>query len=237
MLSNFKAFVSKLDKRSMDKRRSNDYHFLMHILKIVLVGLLSLSASAAQFKYNELMIKDYDEMNHMVQAKVKKARAVGSNTSDENINDQEAIEQLREALKLIFSRPNSDNMIAKLTPEVRRELSGYGAFNDVISGLAAEALAVVKSEKAPPSQQATGIFLLENMLSEIRPEIGNNEGLRRVVEKIRDAKVEISSDVKRDLKLRGMFKAMDPSKLASDILKAMPKEDPKKAAKAQSDDY
>ena len=219
-----------MDERSVDKRRKDDYHFLMHILNLALITVFSLSGHAAQFKYNELMIKDYDEMSNMVQAHVKKARSVGSNTSDENVNDKEAINHLREALKLIFSRPNSDNMIAKLIPDIRRELGGYGAFEDTVSGLAAEQLGIVKNDKSPGSQQATAIFFLENLLSEIRPEIGINENLRRVAERIKDAKVKVSDDVKRDMKLRGMFKTMDPSKLAADILKATPAEAQKKKA-------
>ena len=95
----------------------------MKTLFFVFLCLFCLQTSAAMFKYNELMIKDYDEMLKLVQGQVKKSRAVGSNTSDDNVNDAEAIEHLREALKLMFSRPNSDNMIAKLMPEVRRDLS------------------------------------------------------------------------------------------------------------------
>src|SRR5689334_3957682 len=134
-------------------------------MKTILYGftaLLSLTLSlqlfAAQFKYNELMLKDYDEMLQMVNGKLKKARSVGSNSSDDNVNDQEAVEHLREAVKLILSRPDSDNMVAKLIPEVRKELSGYNAFEDVLSGITAEAVAVVKDEKAANQAQATGIF-------------------------------------------------------------------------------
>jgi hypothetical protein len=61
------------------------------------------------------------------------------------------------------------------------------------------------------------------MISEIRPEIPNHEGFRKVIETIADADVGISSDVKKDMKLRGMFKAIDPSKLAREILNAQPK--------------
>jgi hypothetical protein len=204
----------------------------MKTLICALLTLFCLETSAAMFKYNELMIKDYDEMNKMVQSKVKQARAVGSNSSDENVNDTEAIEHLREALKLIYSRPNSDNMIAKLMPDVRRELQGYSAYEDSISGLTAEALEVIKNPKAATSQQATALFVLENILSEIRPEAGSNDDLRRVVERVKDAKIKVPNDVVKDLKLRGMYKTRNPSDTAADILKKLPKKEKKPEKKA-----
>lgn len=205
----------------------------MKTLFSVLLTLFCLETSAAMFKYNELMIKDYDEMYKMVQAQVKKARAVGSNSSDENVNDAEAIEHLREALKLIYSRPNSDNMIAKLMPDVRRELQGYSAYEDSISGLTAEALEVIKNPKAATSQQATALFVLENIMSEVRPEAGSNDDLRRVVERVKDAKIKVSNDVMKDLKLRGMYKTRNPSDMATDILKKLPKKEKKPEKKAE----
>jgi hypothetical protein len=232
----FPVFASKLINGSMDKCRAPNYAFLMHILKFVLPSLLFLTACASssrhgeghygppapQFKYNELMLKDYDEMNKMVQNLLKKARAVGSNTSDENVDDQEAVAHLREALKLIFTRPNSDNMVAKLAPEVRRELATYNAVDRTLMSLANEGLATVLADNVAVTQQASALFMLENMLSEIRPEIHNRADLRKVVETIADADVGISSDVKKDMKLRGMFKAIDPSKLAREILNSQP---------------
>jgi len=178
--------------------------------------------STAQFRYNELMIKDYDEMSHMVNAKLKKARSVGSNSSDENVDDQEALENLREAVKLILSRPDSDNMVAKLMPEVRKELLGYNAFEDTLSGLAAEAVAVAKDDNVANSAQATALVVLENLLAQIRPEVGSNTDLRRIAEKIKNARISISTGVRKDLKLRGMFVPKNPSELAKDILKAAP---------------
>ncbi len=206
----------------------------MKTLIYVVLTLFCLQSSAAMFKYNELMIKDYDEMYKLVQGKVKQARSVGSNTSDENVNDAEAIEHLREALKLIFSRPNSDNMIAKLMPDVRRELSGYSAYEDSISGLTAEALEVIKNKKAATSQQATALFVLENIMSEVRPEAANNDDLRRVVERVKDAKIKITNDVVKELKLRGMYKTRNPSEMAQDIIKSLPKKP--KAVEKKSDE-
>jgi hypothetical protein len=208
----------------------------MKILLYALLSLFCLQTAAAMFKYSELMIKDYDEMNKLVQTQVKKSRAVGSNATDENVNDAEAVEHLREALKLMFSRPNSDNMIAKLMPDVRRELTGYSAFEDSVSSITAEALEVIKNEKAATSQQATALFMLDNILSEIRPEAANNDDFRRIVERVKDAKIKIPGDVMKELKLRGMYKSKNPTDTAKDILKGLPKKEEKKAAPKKTEE-
>ncbi len=220
--------------------------FLFHIIALIsitlTVGCKSQSAKddsdsrevrtrTAQFRYNELMIKDYDEMSQMVNGKLKQARSVGSNSSDENVNDQEAVEHLREAVKLILSRPDSDNMVAKLMPEVRKELSGYNAFEDVLSGITAEVIAVVKDDKAAPSSQATGIFVLENLIALIKSEAGGNNDLRRILDRIRSGDIDVSDSVRKDMKLRGMFKTMNPSKAAKTVLKSLPPLADKKSGK------
>ncbi len=184
-------------------------------LAFALTALFAHQTQAAQFKYNELMLKDYDEMLQMVNSKLKKARAVED-------NDQEAVEHLREAVKLILSRPDSDNMVAKLIPEIRKELTGYNAFDDVLSALAAEEITIVKDKQAAGSVKATSLFVLTNMISLIKPEAVNNNDLRRVLDRIRSADIEITDSVKHDIKLRGMFNTPNPSKTAKEVLKNLP---------------
>src|SRR5258708_3483280 len=89
--------------------------------RIVLISAL-LSASSAfatghNYKYSDLVIRDYDEMSKEVQIRVRNAHKANKDGEDSS-GDPAAIEELRDGLKLIFSRPNSDNMVAKLTPDI-----------------------------------------------------------------------------------------------------------------------
>lgn len=215
----------------MDKRPSLCTILTMKFILTILTTLLWLpTANAANYKYNELMIKDYDEMLAMVQSFAKKARdAVGEDESSGR--DAEAVEQLREALKLIYSRPDSDNMVAKLVTEVRRDLIGFSAFEDSISSIAAEAVENVQNKKAATGVQSTSLFILENILGQIHPEIAGNADLRRVAERIRDAKLKVTDDIIKDRKLRGMFKTRNPSEIAADMLKKLETEEKKKKKK------
>jgi hypothetical protein len=182
---------------------------------------IPLAAEAAFIRYNELMIKDYDEMQKIVQSFVKKARKA-SEREDES-GDSEAVEQLREGLKVILSRPDNDNMVAKLVPEVRRELLNYNKFEDVVTELVADAMAPLKQSNSTVSVRSTCLVILQNLLAEIKPEVVNgNERLKTSVQTIADAKIEIADDVKKDRRLRGMFKTVSPSDEAKAILKMIP---------------
>lgn len=195
----------------------------MKTLLLLLLAVSLPSALAANYKYNELMIKDYDEMLEMVQSFVNKAKTAAG--EDGTANEDEAVGYLREALKLTFSRPDSDNMVAKLVPEARRMMIGFNAYESSVDAIAQEALTAVKSKDAPASVQSTSLFILENILAEIGPEVKSNAQLKAVAEKIRDSKIKISDDVKKERKIRGMFATKNPSDIASDVLKGS---DPKK---------
>lgn len=167
------------------------------------------------YKYSELVIRDYDEMSKVVTRHVKAARKM---TSGENEDESGAQAELREALKLIFSRPNSDNMVAKLTPEVRRELVGMNVYESTIHSLTKEGIAALNDDNLPVVTQATYLFMLENILSEIKPEAQNNNDLRTSIEMIKEAKIKLSDEVKRDRKMRSMYPPFDPSEEARKAL-------------------
>lgn len=185
----------------------------------------SLPAFAAdRYKYSELQIKDYDEIGALVKDKVKKAMKVFREKGDAEENaapDQAGVEELRSALHLILARPNQDNMLAKLMPEVRKELSNVNAFEDSLSSLASEAIEGLRNEKLPTVFRSTYLFVLENIISEFKPEIRDKAELRKIFEKIRDAKLAIPKDVTKDLKLRSMLKVESPSERAKQILEKL----------------
>jgi len=172
------------------------------------------------YKYNELMIKDYDEMLAMVLDMVKKSQT--ATNKEDTAGEGEAVEWLGRATKLIFSRPDSDNMVAKLLNEVRRELQGFNSYEDTIAGIAEEALTNASEKSNTISVQSTALVILENVLREIRPAVlnSNNSELRRVVEKVAAANLRISDEVKKDRRMRGMFLTKNPSEDAEKILKA-----------------
>lgn len=188
-----------------------------------MLALSSPALAADRYKYSELQIKDYDEMSSAMKEKLKKAQTIFRQAGDdgEAPPDQAGVEELRSALHLILSRPNQDNMLAKLMPEVRKELSNVNAFEDSVSSLASEAIDGLRNDKLPTVFRSTYLFVLENIISEFKPEIRDKEDFRKIYEKIRDAKLEIPKAVAKDLKLRSMLKVESPSERAKRILEAL----------------
>jgi hypothetical protein len=150
------------------------------------------------------------------------------NDAEVHISDEEvpeATQKLRLAFKTILSRPNGDNMVSQLIPMVKGRLRDLNAYEDTLYGLADEAIYALTKGKEKPAQKATNLIVLENIISEFRPEVENNKEIKRVFEKIRDSKIKVPKKVINDLRLRGMYKPKSsPSLLAEKIIGKPPKE-------------
>lgn len=189
-------------------------------------------------KYTELQIKDYDQMSEMVDEKIAQSKALAiqyQNEGQDEVGDQEAVAQLREALKLIFSRPNKDNMVGKLVANVRRELGNYNAFESTMNSVASEALTAVQNETLSVLDRATAVYVLENIMSEVRPSLPKNEDFRNLVKQVRDADLEVPEKVKAHRKLTSMDETPDLSKVAKLLLEHAEKEIQKKEAEKKKE--
>lgn len=206
----------------------------MIIATIVMLLFSNTALSIQKFKYNELQIKDYDEMTKKVEAYIAQSKQLAikyQEKGDDDTGDQMAIDKLSEALTYIFSRPDKDNMIAKLLPSLRKELLNYSAFETSMSLVVTDAITAIQSPKLPVTYRATSVFVLENVMSQIQPQVSSNKELRGIIEKIRDAKIAIPNDIANDRKLKSMFRTSSPSATAEKVLqthpyKAPPPEDP-----------
>lgn len=197
---------------------------MKNFLFLLVFALCGQAHASHDYKYNDLQIRDYDEMSKQVQDRIQKADDYTNKDNETEDDDRAAIAELRDALKLIFSRPNSDNMVAKLITDIRRELGGLNAFEDSIAAVANDALITVKDSGQTVNRRATALFVLDNIMAEIRPQAGDKPDFRRVIQRIADAKIKIADDVKRDLALRSMYRLQNPSETAEKILKTLPKE-------------
>src|SRR4051812_3366527 len=96
------------------------------------------SATSPGPNYRELMLKDYDEMFMMVKKHTKSAHKMVQDADNYPDWESNAKSELVQATRLILSRPNTDNMVAKLTPEVRREILGFGNYDDILETVTRE---------------------------------------------------------------------------------------------------
>src|SRR4051812_925015 len=76
--------------------------------------------------YREYMLKDYDEMSALVRKHTKAAHKLVAESEKNSDWEQSAMNELIQAERIILSRPNSDNMVGKLTLEVRKYIGDFG---------------------------------------------------------------------------------------------------------------
>ncbi len=211
--------------------------FCFYFLSLFICNAMFLDQTFAEnFKYSELQIKDYDEMKTSVRDRITASKKAyldkQKKGKDSEEADRQAIEVLRNALKFVLSRPNDDNMLAKLMPFVRSELNNYSAFEDTLTSLAQESVRSLTNDKIPSVYRSTSLFLLENVMSEIRPEISKKEDFKKLIEFIRDAKIIVPESVKNERRLRSMYRSKNPSEMAETILKEEGADEATRSARA-----
>ena len=177
---------------------------------------------AATYKYSDLQTRDYDEMRTMVLDLLNKAESgsesAAQDDGESSVDDQQAMEYLRDAIKLILSRPDQDNVVSKLIPDVRKKLNEFNSYYDTMASLSAEAIKGVGKDKLSSAERATYLVILQNMMSELNPEINGKDEVRKIFEKIRDAKIEIPRPVASNLFMGSMRKIESPSETAKKAL-------------------
>lgn len=179
----------------------------------VALTLTPISSQASEYLYSKLQMKNYDEMQNEVKARVQKAEKEADADADSAKN------RLRDALQLIFSRPNSDNMVSELVPIVRTPLKNLDAYEEELGSVVEHCIDTLSDKKADVAIRSTSLLVLQNMLSELKPDVPNNPKIKALFAKIRDAKISIPDAVKSELLMRSSIKAgLSPSETAAKIL-------------------
>lgn len=172
------------------------------------------------YTYNQLTLKDLDQMNTLVKNKIKESKSAYSGK----------VVPIKEGLQAVFSRPNSDDMIDKISSPLRTALEQEDQTEKVFTELVDEAvLALTNTKNFKKEVQVTYAIFLENIISEFKPAVKKDSFEHKIVKKIADAKITLTKDAERDRKLRLMQESVSPSDIAKKVLEAA-EEKEKKAA-------
>jgi hypothetical protein len=179
-------------------------------------------ATKVEYDSEQLRLKNSEAVAELVRRKIKQAQDIQAKQEEDDdqgtVAEPEALEKLRDGLRIILARPDQEGARTIVFSRLRSELQDLGAFEDVLNELAQEGIGALKDEQLPVRLQATYIVILENMMAEIRPDLGRNKRLRSIVEDVRDARIEISDEVKNRQRLRTMTNPISPSETAKRIL-------------------
>lgn len=195
-------------------------------------------SSAKNYKFTDFQLKDLRQMESILNKHIEESERILDNEDlSEQVAETQAIAELREALKILFSRPDKDNMTNKLLPDLRRKLVELKSFEDSLSQLTVEALVGFKQEKLGKTYRSTFLFILENVLAEVKPIREDNDLYKQILVKIKNAKIKVPRDVRSFRLMRGMYKSPSPSDIAGRILEKWEKNaksKPKKNSKKKS---
>lgn len=173
--------------------------------------IASVSQAGLLLTYHQLALKDLDQMNELVIAKIKESKKSYSGKTV----------PLKEALQAVLGRPNEDNMVDKVLSPLKSELEGHDAWEKSLKELATESINALKNSKNfKPDVQVTYQIFMENLLAQLKPDLGTAGFETKLVEKIRDAKISISKEAQNERKLRMMKSTVSVSEIADMLLKA-----------------
>lgn len=186
------------------KHRERD----MKALFVTIIFALN-SQAGLLYTYNQLTLKDVDQMNALVKNKLKESKGAGSGK----------VVPIKEGLQAIFSRPNSDDMIEKISAPLRAALEQEDATEKVFGDLITEAInALTNTRNFKKEVQVTYAIFLENIISEFKPNLRKENFEYKMVKRIADSSIELTKDAQKDRKLRMMRESTSPSVIAKKVL-------------------
>lgn len=189
--------------------------------------ILGISSAQAKVEYDAstLLLKNSDQVSDMIKVKIKKAQALQAKQEDNDDGEiqaePEALENLKDALRIALSRPDQDGARSNLYSRVRRELNDLNSLDQILAELTEESLSELRTQDGP-RRTATYVVILENMMAEIKPEVRDNPAYMKIVERIRDAKITIGDKTKVQTLLRSMSIPVSPSATATKLLATLP---------------
>lgn len=212
--------------KTLSVARTNTRGSALQSLAVILLTTVVLAPSfgwtKVEYDSEFLRMKNAEQLNALVIKKIKQAEAVQKKQEVDDdmgiVAEPEAIEYLQDATIIVLSRPDQDGTRAIAFARLRRELTDLNSFDQVISAVNKEAIDALKNKSTSVKDQATYIYVLENLMAELKPDLGTNSTYRKLVEDIKNADIELSEKVKTQQRLRAMNKAVSPSKTAEAIL-------------------
>ncbi len=169
----------------------------------------------------KLRVMSEDKFSEMIKRRIQKAQDI---QSQQDVGPDvviealpEAVNHLQTALQLVLARPDSDGLRSSFFARLRRELTDLGVIGRVIDNIVDHDLNNLKNEKNTTESRHTSLTSLNNLLSEMKPEIETQADFARATDKIRDAKIKIDKTLSNFIRVKSMTRLKSPSALAKEI--------------------
>ncbi len=188
-----------------------------------------------KFPSDRLKVMDIETLQRIVTTNLNGAqRALGdgmgndgegsyADSKENEYTRDDGAKLIRESLELIFARPEQDNATSVIYSSVEGIAVEYGGIFPFLEEITDQALKTLDQSGKDPillRDQNTYVYILNNMMGEIKPIALSEEGLkfRQLIEKIRDENISFSDALKSYRVLNSMSNITNPSKVAEQIV-------------------
>lgn len=179
---------------------------MINLISLLLLNFV-FATTTLPFNYAELQMRDIDEFEAFAHEKAKESE------------EAKSLDILVMALEVVLARPDlKDGVLRKTLPILKQAMDDQKAEAKAFMKVADRAIAALKKPEGDKTKQISYFFVLENMMSELKPRLKNDKWTRQVIEKIRDSEVELSPEAKKENRWRSMKKVSNLSETASKIL-------------------
>lgn len=162
------------------------------------------------YSYTQLKLLDLEQMSDLIQDRLNRYKKT----------DQEQF--LNEAFQICFVRPNQDGMVEKLVESIRYGLDSNEQWEQLVEANVKQAIEQLKSESTPVSDQVSYLFLLQNLLSEFKPDYEKQDESPQfessIVEMLAQAAIPLRQEAINEARLNLMLIPNSPSVLAGELV-------------------
>lgn len=203
-------------------------------MKLLAAFILYPSLCMAGLKYpsEKLKIMDIETLQRIVSTNLSKAQNALHNTgteqegpatdSEQLLTKEEGATLIKESIELVFAKPDQNNATSTIFRGIETVAIEYGGSFSFVEGVVQDALDSLDKEgkdKALLRDQNTYIYILNNLMSEVRPQATEEDSkYYKLVKTIRDADIDFSDSLKSHRLLNSMAQTLNPSKVAATIV-------------------
>jgi hypothetical protein len=164
------------------------------------------SQSQLVYTYSKLKLLDVDQMGEIVQDKLRRFKKNGRE------------ELIIEALSISLSRTNEDAMAEKLIDTIRYTIESPDILERSLNSVVQNSINKLRDETTAPEDQVTYLIVLENLVSEFKPEFVKQYKSPKfetnIIEIIAGAKIKVTDSAQAESRLNLMKEQRSPSTLA-----------------------
>ena len=146
-------------------------------------------SSHSQYNYQQLRVKEYEEMEQILKQRVTRSRKAAKQDGEAF---EGALAELKQGLSILLMHPSdgtNSTLLALLKAEILNYTSFWRPFMDVVK----DSLNILKSSSHSAIQRASHLYVLENVLAYIGN--SNEEELEQILNLIAKAKIHVPKEV------------------------------------------